>query len=63
MSLIGQRFYCLTIIDKAKAVRGTARWKCRCDCGGELILSTSQLFAGKTKSCCGMDWIPMKAVR
>ena len=64
MNLIGKRFYCLTVVAKARAVRGHPRWRCKCDCGNEMIvLSTSQLFRGGMKSCCGLAWEPMKAVK
>ena len=67
MNLIGRRFYCLTVADKAKSkphAPGSTYWRCICDCGGEVVLSTSQLFTGTIKSCCGMkNWQPMRTVK
>lgn len=52
INLIGSRFGRLTVIEKAeKAACGATRWKCRCDCGNEVIVQYSNLKSGKTKSC------------
>ena len=37
---------------KRKGTRGmSATWMCRCECGVEIEMTTSQLLSGKTKSC------------
>lgn len=53
---IGQRYGKLVVLEKSKkkAIR-CAFWKCRCDCGKEIILPSESLATGNTKSCgCGL---------
>ena len=55
IDLTNQRFERLLVLerapkDPAKKSR-TAKWKCRCDCGTELIVDGSNLRTGHTKSC------------
>lgn len=52
-NLVGQRFGRLTVIEKMpppKNRRG-AYWKCRCDCGNEIVTRQYNLKCGDTKSC------------
>lgn len=55
--LVGESFHRLTVIKKAKcpypAISSAKRnfWLCQCICGKEVIVQTSALRAGKTKSC------------
>lgn len=51
--LIGQVFTYLTVIDgPIKKPNDTNRyWKCKCKCGNEVIVRTSSLNNGNTKSC------------
>lgn len=54
--LAGQKFGRLTVLERAEDVRykngGMAvRWKCRCDCGKEVIKKSANLLNGKSKSC------------
>lgn len=54
--LVGQKFGLLTVIEQADSIReesGTIRtaWKCKCDCGNEVIVKTRDLIAGDTHSC------------
>lgn len=52
-NLVGQRFGRLTVIEKMpppKKRRGPY-WKCRCDCGNEIITHQYNLKYGDTKSC------------
>ena len=50
--LIGEQFGLLTVIERAEnASNGNARWKCRCQCGNEVIAVGSHLKAGSVKSC------------
>ena len=50
--IAGMRFGNLTAIEPTgQAVRGSAVWLCRCDCGGEVRAPLHQLTAGYRKSC------------
>lgn len=50
--LTGKKFGKLTVIERAeKSKSGVTRWKCKCDCGNEAIVSVYQLLNGNTKSC------------
>lgn len=51
IDLIGQRFGKLTVIEKAETLNKNARFKCRCDCGNEIITESQKLRNGKTNSC------------
>lgn len=49
---IGQRHGRLTVVARAGSARnGDAVWECRCDCGGEVAVSASNLRTGDTRSC------------
>lgn len=47
IDITGQRFGKLTAIDYIN----NGRWKCKCDCGNEKIISGTDLRKGSTKSC------------
>ena len=47
IDLTGKRFERLTVLEYA----GKEKWKCKCDCGNEIITSGSGLRYGHTKSC------------
>lgn len=53
--LTGLRFGKLTVIEKVPAPRAVKNrysyWKCKCDCGGEIITKKPNLINGDTKSC------------
>ena len=50
--LIGQKFGRLTVVERvANNKRGNARWLCKCVCGNETIVVTSDLNSGHTRSC------------
>lgn len=54
--LSGQRFGRLQVVDEAKSriePSGARRymWRCKCDCGNEVIVYASNLRTGHTKSC------------
>ena len=56
MNLIGKRFGRLTVIDFAEdyvppSNHHVAQWKCRCDCGNEIIVAQNHLRNNHTKSC------------
>lgn len=50
-SLIGQQFGKLTVIENAKSKRNAPAWLCSCECGGSIILETSQLIKGNNTTC------------
>jgi len=50
--LTGQRFGKLTVRSRVgRNNQGEATWHCRCDCGGDTLVSTARLRNGNTKSC------------
>ena len=49
--LIGQRFGRLTVEAEHGSIHAQMHWVCRCDCGAEIIASTSHLRSGHTQSC------------
>lgn len=52
IDLLNKKFNKLTVIERAGSDhRGEALWKCRCDCGKELIVLGSNLRSGHTTSC------------
>lgn len=55
--LKGQRFGTLRVTARATKpgeTGTTTQWKCRCDCGNEIIRSATSLVGGKALSCtCG----------
>ncbi len=51
LDLTGQRFGRLTVIERAGRISSFAAWKCRCDCGNEVILPSNSLRQGLVKSC------------
>lgn len=54
-SYIGKKYNMLTVIGFDKKIYNSRkqawRWRVRCDCGNETIVSPSKLFSGATKSC------------
>lgn len=52
IDLMGQKFGRLTVIENAGSnARGSALWKCCCDCGNEIVAEARLLRSGNTKSC------------
>jgi hypothetical protein len=51
LDLVGQRFGRLVAIGFVDVVDGNARWRCRCDCGAELVALGNNLRKGNTSSC------------
>ena len=51
--LSGMRFERLTVIEKdlEKTKKGTIYWKCKCECGNIISVSSTHLKSGHTKSC------------
>ena len=51
-NILGQTFHKLTVIERAGSDhRGEALWKCKCECGNEMIVLGSNLRTGHTTSC------------
>ena len=54
LDLTGQRFGRLTVLRPEENIGTYTFWVCRCDCGQETVVRTSNLRGGRTKSCgCG----------
>lgn len=51
ISLIGQKFGLLTVIDQAESYRGHSAWVCQCECGNKVIVNSVELKKGDTLSC------------
>ena len=56
IDLKGKRFGMLTVIDYAEkktfpSGQTQTQWRCRCDCGKEVIVLSRNLQTGNTKSC------------
>lgn len=51
-TLVGEKFGKLTVIlEEGKDKRGEKLWRCKCDCGKEIVSLTYTLKRGNTKSC------------
>lgn len=48
---VGDRFGSLTVIEKDSRPRHRSSWLCRCDCGNEIYVITSQLLRNAKHSC------------
>lgn len=65
IDMTGQRFGRLTVIERGEdyvretyqpymtkpVVKRITRWRCRCDCGGEVTVMRCNLVNGATRSC------------
>ena len=53
IDLTGQKFNKLTVLSKDEEKNTNKRiyWKCKCDCGNEILVSADKLKSGHTKSC------------
>lgn len=50
-NLIGLKFNKLTVLEHVGSSRGAALWKCKCDCGNEIIKEGRRIKGGRVKSC------------
>jgi hypothetical protein len=50
-NLTGKKFGRLTVIEYSHKQKYNFYWKCKCDCGKECIIRSSNLKSGHTKSC------------
>lgn len=56
IDITGQRFGRLVVLnDAGRTDQGKAKWRCRCDCGAEIITRGSSLRNGATRSCGCLD--------
>lgn len=53
LDLVGQRFGILTAIERAPSVNGRTMWRCKCDCGTEVVRQTNSLLQSKETGSCG----------
>jgi hypothetical protein len=60
IDVVGQRFGRLVVLENAKDEKGRYRLRCKCDCGAEKLVVSSNLRRGFTKSC-GSCSISVKA--
>ena len=52
IDLTGQRFCRLIVVKREENIKkGVTRWRCKCDCGNEIITTTTALKTGGCKSC------------
>lgn len=51
VDLTGQRYGQLTVLTPAENIGTRTAWRCRCDCGREVIEKTVHLRSGRVKSC------------
>jgi len=52
VELAGQRFGRLTVVSRTtNEPSGKARWEVTCDCGASLVVRSTALISGNTKSC------------
>lgn len=51
VDMSGQRFDRLTVICYDHSDSGDSLWRCRCDCGNEVVVRRQNLLSGLTKSC------------
>jgi hypothetical protein len=49
--LTGKKFGQLTVVERAESKNSQVKWRCKCDCGNEIIVIGSNLSSEHTKSC------------
>lgn len=49
--LTGQKFNRLTVLEYVETRKTQSLWRCRCDCGNEIVTKGIYLTIGDTKSC------------
>lgn len=50
-NLQGKRFGKIQVIEFAYRKNNSVYWKCKCDCGNELVIVAQSLISGRTKAC------------
>lgn len=56
LDLVGKKFNRLTVLEFYDVQHGMSRWRCRCDCGNEVIAYGRHMISGNTKSCGCLHW-------
>lgn len=56
LDLTGQRFGMLTALEPAEDIGSMTAWRCRCDCGKELVVMTAHLRNGQMSCGCRPYW-------
>lgn len=51
VDLTGQQFGRLVVLEREGSIRGHAAWRCRCECGKEIVTMSCSLRSGRTTSC------------
>lgn len=51
IDLTGQKYGRLTVMEKAPNIKDRTAWKCKCDCGNEIVTTGNMLRQGHVKSC------------
>ena len=52
IDLTGQRFGNLTVLERMPETQDRyCLWRCRCDCGGEILVNTKRLKRGTVTNC------------
>lgn len=51
ISIRGQRYGHLSVVEEAEPIAGRTAWNCACDCGRVVTVSTTNLRTGHTVSC------------
>ena len=51
VDMVGKRFGRLVVLERAGNAGPCAAWRCRCDCGNEIVTNGSCLRRGQTRSC------------
>ena len=51
VDLTNQKFNRLTVLERDQKKCNRVMWKCRCDCGNIISVSTNSLKSGNSKSC------------
>jgi hypothetical protein len=51
IDITGQRFERLAVVSFVEATDKHSFWRCRCDCGAEVVVASQKLRKGHTKSC------------
>lgn len=55
-NLLNQRFGKLLVCEFVGTKNGRALWLCKCDCGKEIVVPSTRLLSGNTKTCgCSKD--------
>lgn len=49
--LTGRRFGRLVVLEQTRNQKDKMRWLCQCDCGSKVLVTTTNLLSGITKSC------------